>query len=255
MGYPFVKVGDRDILLDDATWKGAYTLPVDTGPRSSFGALRTEGDPVFDLKHLNVFPRFDQGQLYDTRLTDDLREALVATGLFNTISVEPVRTGQPGPDGTEQVDLLVKQTKGPPRSLTGSIGYGTGEGAKVEAAFTHRNIFAPEGALIASAVLGTQQQGLSGTFRRSNAGKRDRTVSLIASALHQNYDAFDAFTGTLAGRISYDSTPDLAEEVHLQLRLRADRHERKRVRFRPQRACAADLRHFRAAGAGAVRSL
>ncbi len=206
-GYPFVKVGDRDVLLDEATVKGDYTLPVDTGPRSSFGVLRTEGDPVFDLKHLNVFPRFDQGQLYDNRLADDLREALVATGLFNSIAVEPVRTGQLGPDGTEQVDLLVRQTKGPFRSLTGGAGFGTGEGLKLEGSFTHRNLFPPEGALIATAVVGTQQRGASATFRRNNAGKRDRTVSLTAAANYVTYDAFNAYTGTIAGRIAYDSTP------------------------------------------------
>ncbi|WP_019517174.1 autotransporter assembly complex protein TamA [Sphingomonas sp. Mn802worker] len=206
-GYPFVKVGERDILLDDATWKGAYTLPVDTGPRASFGQLRAEGDSVFSVDHLNVFPRFDQGQLYDIRLTDDLRQALVATGLFSSVSVEPVRTGQAGPDGTEQVDLLVRQTKGPFRSLSGSAGYGTGEGVKVEAAFTHRNLFPPEGALIVTGVGGTQQQGASVTFRRQNAGKRDRTVSLLGSVLRQDYDAFNAVTATIAGRISYDSTP------------------------------------------------
>ncbi len=206
-GYPFAEVGDRDILLDDQTMKGDYTLPVETGPRSTFGVLRTEGDAVFDLEHLNVFPRFEQGELYDNRKRDDLREALVATGLFNSIGVEPVRTGQPGPDGTEQVDLLVRQSKGPFRSLSGSAGYGTGEGAKVEGSWTHRNLFPPEGALILTAIGGTQQQGASATFRRQNAGKRDRTFSAGASANHTNYDAFDAFTGSLFARWAYDSTP------------------------------------------------
>lgn len=206
-GYPFVKVGDRDVLLDEATHKGDYTLPVDTGPRSSFGALRTEGDPVFDLEHLNVFPRFDRGQLYDNRLKDDLREALVATGLFGSVGVEPVRTGVPGPDGTEVVDLLVRQTKGPQRSLAGSGGFNTGEGLKVEGSYTHRNLFPPEGALILTAVAGTQQRGASATFRRANAGRRDRTVSLTAALNYQSYDAFNAYTGTIAGRIAYDSTP------------------------------------------------
>ncbi len=206
-GYPFVKLGDRDILLDDQTLTGDYTLPVETGPRASFGVLRTEGDAVFDLDHLSVFPRFKQGELYDTRKRDDLREALVATGLFDTIGVEPVRTGQPGPDGTEQVDLLVRQTKGPWRSLAGSGGYGTGEGIKVEGSWTHRNLFPPEGALILTAIGGTQQQGASATFRRQNAGKRDRSFSAGVSANHANYDAFDAFTGTAFVRWAYDSTP------------------------------------------------
>jgi len=210
-GYPFVKVGDRDILLDDvspgAPATGAYTLPVDTGPRSSFGKLVTTGDPVFGLDHLNVFPRFKQGQLYDQRLRDDLRDALVATGLFSTVSVEPQRTGQTNPDGTEQVDLLVNQIKGKARSLSAQAGYSTGEGAKIQGTWTHRNLFPPEGALIGSVIAGTQEQGLSGQFRRSNAGKRDRTFIAIASADHSNYDAFNAFTFTLSARWAYDSTP------------------------------------------------
>ena len=206
-GYPFVKVGERDILLDDQTPTGAYTLPVDTGPRSSFGQLRTEGDAVFDLKHLNVFPRFEAGELYDNRLADDLRDALVGTALFSTVSVEPVRTGTVNADGTEAVDLLVRQSKGPARTLAGNAGYSTGQGIRAEATWTHRNLFPPEGALIGSVIAGTQEQGASATFRRANAGKRDRTFNVIASANHSNYDAYNAFTGTVGVRWSYDSTP------------------------------------------------
>jgi translocation and assembly module TamA len=206
-GYPFVEVGQRDILLDDETLTGDYTLPVETGPRSSFGALRTEGDKVFDLDHLSIFPRFKQGELYDNRMRDDLREALIATGLFDTIGVEPVRTGRPGPDGTEQVDMLVRQSKGPWRSLAGSAGYGTGEGVKLEGGWTHRNLFPPEGALILAAVAGTQQQGAAATFRRQNAGRRDRSFFTGLTASHSSYDAFDSYTGSIFARWAYDSTP------------------------------------------------
>ncbi len=43
-GYPFVKVGQRDILLDQETDDGVYTLPVDTGPRARFGGFTTSGN-------------------------------------------------------------------------------------------------------------------------------------------------------------------------------------------------------------------
>ncbi|SFP36800.1 autotransporter secretion outer membrane protein TamA [Sphingomonas rubra] len=208
-GYPFVTIGERDILLEDQAPKpvGAYTLPVTPGPRSSFGRLTTTGDQVFGLDHLNVFPRFEQGQLYDRRMQDDLRDALVATGLFSGVAVEPQRTGRPGPDGTEEVDLLVRQTKGPPRTLAATGGYSTGQGVRVEGSWQHRNLFPDEGALIATVVAGTQEQGAGATFRRSNAGRRDRTFQIIANASRQRYDAFEAFTGTLSMRWSYDSTP------------------------------------------------
>jgi len=206
-GYPFVTVGQRDILLDEQARTGDYTLPVTPGPRSSFGDTITEGDGLFDEKHIYVLARFDKGDLYDSRKVDDLREALVATGLFSMVSVEPRNSGELAPDGTTYADLVVRQEAGPPRSIAGSAGYGTGQGFRVEGSWTHRNMFPPEGALILSAVLGTQEQGASATFRRSNAGKRDRSVELALSALHSNYDAYNAYTGRLAGRISYDSTP------------------------------------------------
>jgi translocation and assembly module TamA len=209
MGYPFVKVGERDILLDDEAQvpTGAYTLPVDTGPRASFGQLRTEGDAVFDIEHLNVFPRFEAGQLYDNRMTDDLRDALVATSLFQSVSIVPQRTGRTNPDGTEQVDLLVRQEKGPARTLGGNVGFSTGQGFRAEGTWQHRNLFPYEGGLLASVIAGTQEQGLAGTFRRANAGRRDRTFSLTAGANHSNYDAYEAFTTSVGIRWSYDSTP------------------------------------------------
>ena len=206
-GYPFVEVGDRDILLDPVTRTGDYTLPVDNGPRSSFGGITSAGDAVFAPDHVGVLARFKQGELYDSRRVDDLREALVATNLFREVAIEPQKTGQAGPDGTELVNLLVTQTKGPPRTLAATAGYSTGEGARVQASWTHRNLFPPEGALTVTGVAGTQEQSLATAFRRSNAGKRDRTVSLEASASRTRYAAYKALTTTLAGRISYDSTP------------------------------------------------
>ncbi|MBL7439379.1 hypothetical protein INQ32_26850, partial [Escherichia coli] len=64
--------------------------------------------PVFDADHIRVLRRYKPGALYDVRAVDDLREAMIATSLFSTVAVEPVRTGEAGPDGTEVVDLLVR---------------------------------------------------------------------------------------------------------------------------------------------------
>ena len=207
-GYPFAEVGQRDMLLDPDTGEAAYTLPVMTGPRGRFGDIVTEGKPAFGSDHISVLTRFRRGELYDSRKVDDLRQALIATGLFSAVAVEPRRSGAAaGADGTEDVTLVVRQQAGPPRVLAATAGYNTGEGFRAEASWTHRNLFPPEGALIASGVLGTQEQGASVLFRRANAGRRDRAVELVAELKHSQYDAFSAYTGRLAGRISYDSTP------------------------------------------------
>ncbi len=206
-GYPFATVGQRDILLDGATGEGVYTLPVDVGPRARFGGFRTTGKLAFDVEHVETLARFRRGDLYDSRRTDDLRQALVATGLFSTVAVEPEKTGEPAGDGTEYVTMLVTQEAGPPRTLAASAGYGTGQGLRVEGSWMHRNLFPPEGALIIRGVAGTQEQALGATLRRSNAGRRDRTVELVVEASRSDYDAFEALTGRIGARVSFDSTP------------------------------------------------
>ncbi|MFQ3895162.1 MAG: BamA/TamA family outer membrane protein [Pseudomonadota bacterium] len=207
-GYAFAKVGERDILLDPATVTGAYTLPVDTGPRGTFRKITTSGDKqAFGADHIEVIRRYKPGEVYDSRKVDDLRKALVATGLFSSVAVDPVRTNEAGPDGTEYVDLHVEQAAGPPRTLAGEVGYGTGQGFRAEGTWTHRNLFPPEGALIAGVVAGTQEQGVSGTFRRSNAGKRDKTFQAGALINHQKYDAYEAFTAGLNISWARQSTP------------------------------------------------
>ncbi|MBW8842769.1 MAG: BamA/TamA family outer membrane protein [Sphingomonadales bacterium] len=195
-GYPFVRLGTRDILLDDTAFTGDYTLPVDTGPRSSFGDVSTSGRLAFGPDHIRVLRRFKPGQ-----------KALVATGLFSTVTVEPVDTGKNASDGTRIVDLAVTQRVGRTRSIAATGGYSTGEGIKLEGTFTARNAFPPEGAFIVGAVAGTQEQSGTVTFRRSDWKQRDRTLSFGLSAGHNNYDAFDAATLSLFGRVSYDSTP------------------------------------------------
>lgn len=206
-GYPFAKVGQRDILLDGATGDGVYTLPIDIGKRSRFGGIETTGDLAFDAEHVEVLARFKRGDLYDSRMVDDLRQALVATGLFATVAAEPQPTGESAGDDTEYVTMLVTQQAGPPRTIAASAGYGTGEGIRLEGSWTHRNLLPPEGALTFRGVLGTQEQGIGATLRRSNAGRRDRTFELATEITRSTYDAFNAITGRVAARVSYDSTP------------------------------------------------
>ncbi|WP_429274674.1 autotransporter assembly complex protein TamA [Novosphingobium gossypii] len=206
-GYPFAELGDRDILLDQDEGTGVYTLPITVGPRGRFGGFTTDGDLAFDADHVQVLARFKRGELYDSRKVDDLRKALVATSLFSSVSVEPQKSGEDAGDGTQYVNLHVKQDAGPPRTIAGSVGYAAGEGITAQATWTHRNMFPPEGALIAHAIAGTRQQGAGVTFRRSNAGKRDRTFELVAEAFHNDYDAYSAYTGRIAARIARDSTP------------------------------------------------
>ncbi len=214
-GYPFAKVQEREILLDPDTSLGDYVLKVDTGDRARFGTITTDvatgrnrsNSVAFDAKHIQVLSRFKPGDLYDSRQVDDLREALISTSLFRTVTVEPVPSGQKDSEGVEIVDLNVRQQPGPARTLAFDAGYSTGQGFTADATWTHRNMFPPEGALILSGKLGTQEQGMGATFRRSNDRRRDRTTSLGVSAAHNVYASYQAYTFGFSGSVSRVSTP------------------------------------------------
>lgn len=206
-GYPFAALGLRDVVIDPETRTGDYSLPVTVGPRSRFNGVALEGDEVFNVEHIRVLSRFKRDDLYDVRKVDDLRQALAATGLFTSVGVEPQLSGESAPDGTAYVTLKVTQNAGKPRTLAGDVGFSTGQGLRTEIQWTHRNRFPPEGAVILSAVAGTQEQGLGATFRRSNAKRRDRTLQAGVSFANQRYDSYDATTLSFNGSVSRVSTP------------------------------------------------
>ncbi|MCA3254686.1 MAG: BamA/TamA family outer membrane protein [Alphaproteobacteria bacterium] len=207
-GFPFATVGARDVVLDDAAATGDYSAPVATGPLSTFGTVRLSGRRLpFSARHAGNLARFDRGDIYDSRLAEDLRRATVATGLFSGVSVKPVDSGEIAPDGTRVVDVEISGERGPQRQLAASAGYGTGDGLRLEGLWRHRNLFPPEGALTARAVAGTREQRLGTEFRRSNAGQRDRTVLVLAEAANEVRDAYNARTFTLSGRLARESTP------------------------------------------------
>lgn len=200
-GYPFARLGVRDMLLDDDMHSGIYTLPVTPGERSRFGGFRQEGDRLFGPDHLAVLARFESGELYDIREVEDLRQAMIATGLFSSVAIRPVRTDRRTPEGDSVVDLLVRGEAGPQRTLAGSVGYGTGEGVKVEGLWRHRNLFPPEGSLTGRVVAGTREQRLGGEFRRNNFRRRDQVLSFLAEISREDVAAYNAQVINLAGRI------------------------------------------------------
>jgi translocation and assembly module TamA len=205
-GYPFVKLGQRDIALDDETHTGAYDLPVDPGRRASFGRVVAGAHPVMPEKHLQVFPRFRPGELYDSRKTEDLRQALVATGVYGAVAVSEVDTGRSGPDDTDVVDLKVDGSPAKTRMISGSLGYDTGLGASAQVAWTDRDLFPPEGALTLSALAGTQQSIVGVTFRRSDDGQRDRSLQVLAQVSQEDIDPYDARTAQIGVTLAREST-------------------------------------------------
>ena len=140
--------------IDHETRTATLALPVRPAGTRRFGGFIVEGRPLFSAR-----PSGDDRALRakanpsaPTRI-EDLRQALVATGLVSTVTIRPVAR-----EGTDLVDLAIGIEPAPMRTIAGEAGYGTGEGIRLEASWQHRNLLPPEGAVTFRGVAGTREQ-------------------------------------------------------------------------------------------------
>ncbi|KQT33377.1 hypothetical protein ASG29_04785 [Sphingomonas sp. Leaf412] len=201
-GFPFARVGEPAIVVDRAARTATLDVAVDPGGARTFGRLIADpGNRIFDADHLADIARFRPGEPYRTSEVDDLRRALIQTGLVSTAEVTPVPGATP-----DTVDVRFRLEPAPPRTVAAEAGYGTGEGARVELSWTHRNLFPPEGAATVRGVLGTREQLASLVFRRNNFQGRDRVLTAQFAAAHLERDAFEANTVSLSASLEQQTT-------------------------------------------------
>jgi translocation and assembly module TamA len=193
-------VGEQSIVLDSERGVARLSLPVTPGPVGRFGTIRVSGTPPFSARHVGLIARFKKGDRFERSEVDDLRRALVATGLVAQAEV----TATPVAGGSV-IDLDIKLVPAPARTVAGELGYGTGEGIRAEASWQHRNFFNPEGALTLRGVAGTQEQVAAASFRRNNFRRRDQVLNAQALVSHIDRKAYEARTVSLSGGIERQS--------------------------------------------------
>ena len=199
-GFATAIIGEQSIILDPARGVARLSLPVTPGPVGRFGAIRVSGTPPFSSRHVALIARFRTGDRFERSEVDDLRRALVATGLVALAEVKTVPVA-----GGGVIDLDVRLTPAPARTVAGELGYGTGEGVRAEASWQHRNFFNPEGAVTLRGVAGTQEQLAAVSFRRNNFMRRDQVLNAQALVSHFDRAAFEARTVSLSGGIERQS--------------------------------------------------
>ncbi|RIA37635.1 autotransporter secretion outer membrane protein TamA [Hephaestia caeni] len=200
-GFPFAQVDEPAIVVDHATRTATLDLSVIPGGARRFGVITTPEGSIFDGRHIQDIARFDPGDRYDATDVDDLHRALIQTGLVSSADIKPVQGSTP-----DTVDLAITMAPAPPRTIAGELGYGTGEGVRAEASWTHRNLFPPEGALTLRGVLGTREQLGNIVLRRNNFHARDRVLTAQVALAHTERNAYDARTFSLSGTLERQST-------------------------------------------------
>ncbi|WP_095011598.1 autotransporter assembly complex protein TamA [Tsuneonella mangrovi] len=205
-GYPFAKIDPPSLLIDHDTLTGDLAMPVHPNGKFVIGQVVSDKPRFLSSNHLAEIARFKAGDVYRRSLAVDLRRAIVATGLVASATVTPRAVTQPDGDKPGTVDMDVALTEAKLRTIAGAIGYGTGEGFRVQGSWEHRNLFPPEGMLRVRAIAGTQEQLGGVTFRKNNFHGRDKILTIDTFASTISTDAYDADTLSMIGTLEKTST-------------------------------------------------
>ncbi len=204
-GYPFPRILPPDISVDHASRDASITQYVDLGRRGVFGAVQIEtGVRGFDNAHVSLLSRFKPGDRYSNTGRDDLRQALVLTGLFGAVSVVP-QEGAVNDAGQQVVDLKISTESAPLRTIALSGGFSTGQGVRAEGSWTHRNLFPPEGAFTGRAVAAEREQLAQVELRRRNFRRRDQQLLVSGGFSASQQFAFAAETLGVSGALARES--------------------------------------------------
>jgi len=204
-GYPFPRILPPDISVDHASRDARITQYVDLGRRGVFGRIQIDSAvPGFSDSHVSLLSRFKPGDRYSNTGRDDLRQALVQTGLFGTVSVQPVE-GAVTDGGQQVVDLKISTEPAPLRTIALAGGFSTGQGVRAEGSWTHRNLFPPEGAFTARAVAAQREQLAQVELRRRNFRRRDQQLLVSGGFSASQQFAFAAETLGISGALARES--------------------------------------------------
>lgn len=200
-GYAFARTRMPQLVIDHADRAGDLEIIVTPGDKYVFGTITMENTDLFGPEHAALIARFDEGDLYNRSDVEDLRQALIATGLVSTVDLKPVESeSKPG-----VVDLAANITPAPLRTISGALGYGTSEGLRSEISWEHRNLFPPEGMIRLTGVLATQEQSGSITYRRNNYRRRDNVLNGQVRLSNIDTAAYDARTFAVSASLERQS--------------------------------------------------
>ena len=136
-GYPFAKKLDRRVVIDHEARTMAVTYVLDPGPKMRFGAATVSGLERLDPAYVERRFRWRPGEVYDAREVEETRRALVDTGLFSAVKVEPVSD----PTDPDQVAMRVEAVERAHRTIGVGAAYNTSEGVAARLFWENRNLF------------------------------------------------------------------------------------------------------------------
>lgn len=206
LGYPYAEKGKRRAVADLEAKTLEVTSPFDAGPLSVFGDITFQGLQAVEEEYLRSYLDWEVGQTFSREELTKYQTELLATDLFDTISVRPP---EEAPEGEAPVALPVTVTavERKPRTVSAALRFNTDRGPSVLLGYEHRNLFGSNETFTAEAQAGLEVQSVGLGYRLPQYRRDGQDFVSGLTLAREEDDAFDALTATLTAGFTRRLTP------------------------------------------------
>jgi translocation and assembly module TamA len=196
-GWPLAKIAGREVVIDRADHSMHVTYTLNAGAKASFGPTEISGLQDVDRRFVEDQITWHEGEPYDSRKVEAVRQAVTASNLFSTVKLTPADAV--GPDG--RIAMRLELAERLPRSIGAGLYYDTSLGFGTRGYWEHRNFFGAGELLRAEINVGQSiYGGLLRLKKPDLLGNRDLGLTSELSLGQENVTAYDrrlarAFTG------------------------------------------------------------
>lgn len=208
LGFPFARI-EGGARLDATSHLATVRWRVRLGPRARVGRIDVTGTDGVHPDVVRRELRFESGEVLRPSEVRESERRLVATGLFSSVVVgrpgsEVGSEPEPEPEAVDDadettVDLEVRVTESPPRSVRASIGYGTEDGPRAEVSLDWRNFLGDARRLRLRAFGSFLDVGFDGSLGQPHLLSPHARGDLAVSALRQSRPGYEAFVTGASG--------------------------------------------------------
>ncbi|MEO7742926.1 MAG: BamA/TamA family outer membrane protein [Usitatibacter sp.] len=135
--YAAGSIVESEAIVDAEAARADLKLTLDSGPPFAFGDVEIEGLQKYSEALVRRVVNLGRGERYNRERLAQLQRAIQAGPWFSSVVVDIERD----PAAAQAVPVKVAVSERPAREIGLAGGYGTDDGARVEAAYRDRNLF------------------------------------------------------------------------------------------------------------------
>ncbi len=186
-GDPIARVVDRKSVINRDTKTMSVVLRVDAGAPARFGPVTISGLERLDPVYVRRLLTWQQGEIYDSRKTEEARRRLSQTRIFASIGIKP----DAELDDQGELPVTINLVEGPLRTIGFGVSYSTDVGFGGNVFWEHRNFFG-QGEQLRLNITGSEiEQSLEANLRKPTYPGRRQTLIFNVALSNEETDAFD----------------------------------------------------------------